>query len=69
MRHHIIDQHCKDVSIKFKDWYMEKVFATPIGELLEDDDALYELFLQENPTINSLATSSDAISKTKDYRL
>ena len=68
MIHHIVDQHCKDVAIKFKDWYMEKVFATPVGELLNDDDAMYEWFLRDNPSIHAIAKYNQPIL-TKDHRL
>lgn len=68
MIHHIIDQTCKDIAIKFKDWYMQKVFDSPVGQLLYDDDAMYELFLKENPSLHVIAKNSEQIL-TKDYRL
>lgn len=47
--HHILNQHSKEIAIKFKNWCIARTFSR--NETGEDDDTLFDIFMKEEKSL------------------
>ena len=59
--HHILDQHARYISIKFKNWCLARVFTKTAADTPEDDDGLFDLFMAEEREILDQYTADNPV--------